>query len=98
VELNRYALPCTASRTRRDKSDEQSAQAREAMQGALNEAKDRAQQVLSEVQEEASQQGLTVEAAKEAASSVAGKFGTWPVARQRSRQKTFHASTGSFAS
>jgi hypothetical protein len=52
---------------------ERGAQARAAVQSALNEAKDRAQEVLSGVQDEATRQGLTMEAAKEAASSIAGK-------------------------
>jgi hypothetical protein len=71
---------------------ERGAQARESVQGALNEAKDRAQEVLSEVQEEASRQGLTVEAAKEAASSVAGKLRNVADSASEAAKKTFTAS------
>jgi hypothetical protein len=77
---------------------ERGAQAREAMQGALNEAKDRAQEVLSEVQEEASRQGLTVEAAKEAASSVASKVRTVAGSAGKAAKKPITASSGSSAS
>jgi hypothetical protein len=77
---------------------EQGAQARETVQGALNEAKDRAQEVLSEVQEEASRQGLTLEAAKEAASSVAGKLRNVADSAGEAAKKPFTASTGSSAS
>jgi hypothetical protein len=44
------------------------------VEGVLSDVKDRAQEVLSDVQEEASRQGLTPEGAKEAASSVASKL------------------------
>jgi hypothetical protein len=53
---------------------ERGAQARDAIEGVLTDVKDRAQDVLSEVQDEASRQGLTVEGAKAAAASVAGKL------------------------
>jgi hypothetical protein len=52
---------------------ERGAQARDAITGAFDDVKDRAQEVLSDVQEEATRQGLTLDAAKEAASSVARK-------------------------
>lgn len=54
---------------------EQGEAARDALQGAVDDAKDRARAVLSDVQEEAARQGLTVDAAKEAASTVAGRAG-----------------------
>jgi len=74
---------------------ERGAQARDAVQGALNEAKDRAQEVLSEVQEEASRQRLTVEAAKEAASSVASKLRNVAGSASEAAKKPFTASTAS---
>jgi len=52
---------------------EQGDAARNALKGVVDEAKDRALEVVSEVQEEASRQGLSLDAAKEAASAVAGK-------------------------
>ena len=48
--------------------------ARNALQEAVGDAKDRGRKVVSEVQEEATRQGLTLEAAKEGASTVADKF------------------------
>src|SRR4029078_309830 len=77
---------------------ERGAQAREAVQGALNEAKDRAQELLSEVKEEASRQGLTVEAAKGAASSVASKLRNVAGSASEAAKKPFTAPTGSSAS
>lgn len=47
---------------------------RETLKDLASEAKDRAGQVLSEVQEEAGRQGLTIDAAKDAAKTVAGKM------------------------
>lgn len=52
---------------------ERGAQARDAMHEVIEDAKDRAQEVLSDVQEEASRQGLTMDAAKEAALLVGKK-------------------------
>ena len=77
---------------------ERGAQAREVVQGALNEAKDRAQEVLSEVQEEASRQGLTVEAAKGATSSVASKLRNVVGSAGEAAKKPFTASTASSTS
>ena len=73
---------------------ERGAKAREAMTGALDEAKDRARVVLSEVQEEASRQGLTLETAKEAASSVAGKVRNVAESASEAAKKPFTAATG----
>jgi hypothetical protein len=74
---------------------ERGAQARGAVQDALNETKDRAQEVLSELQEEASRQGLTVEAAKGAASSVGSKLRSVAGSAGEAVKKPFTASTGS---
>jgi hypothetical protein len=52
---------------------EKSAAARSALKDAANEVTDRARDVVSEVQQEASRQGLTLDTAKEAASAVAEK-------------------------
>lgn len=52
---------------------ERGAQARDAITGVFDDVKDRAQEVLSDVQEEATRQGLTLDAAKEAVSSVASR-------------------------
>jgi hypothetical protein len=74
---------------------ERGAKVREAMQGVLEDAKDRAQEVLSEVQAEASRQGLTVEAAKEAASSVAGRLRNVAGSASDAAKKPFTASGSS---
>jgi hypothetical protein len=52
---------------------EKSAAARSALKDAANEVTDRARDVVSEVQQEASRQGLTLHTVKEAASAVAEK-------------------------
>jgi hypothetical protein len=49
--------------------------ARETLQGMVGEAKNQARQVVSDVQDEAARQGLTVDAAKDAAKAVASKVG-----------------------
>jgi hypothetical protein len=54
---------------------EKGAAAREALQGMVGDAKNQARQVVSDIQEEASRQGLTVDAAKDAAKAVANKVG-----------------------
>lgn len=47
--------------------------AREKLKDAVDEAKQRGRRVLSDVQEEATRQDLTIDAAKDAATAVAGK-------------------------
>jgi hypothetical protein len=62
---------------------------REAAQGAFEEAKERAQGVISEVQAEASRQGLNMDAAKEAASTVADKVKAVAGTTQEAIKKPF---------
>ena len=49
---------------------------REQLQGVADKAKDRARRVVGDVQDEAARQGLTLDAAKDAAKSVATKVGS----------------------
>jgi hypothetical protein len=68
---------------------DQGAAAREKLQGAVDEAKDHARKVVSDVQEEAARQGLTLNAAKDAAKSVAGKVGNVAGAARESVARPF---------
>ena len=70
---------------------ERGAAARETLQGAVDEAKDRARQVASAVQEEAVGRGLTLDAAKDAAKSVAGKVGNVADAARESVTRPFRS-------
>jgi hypothetical protein len=72
---------------------EHGAAARETLQGVADEAKDRARKVVSDVQEEASRQGLTLDAAKDTAKSVAGKVGNVAGAARDSVAKPFKSTS-----
>jgi hypothetical protein len=79
--------------TEREWIGERGAQARDAIEGVLTDVKDRAQEVISGVKEEASRQGLTVEGAKEAASSVASKLRNVAGSATDAAKKPFTSST-----
>jgi hypothetical protein len=63
--------------------------ARNALDGAVEDAKTRARNVLSEVEDEAVRQGFTMGAAREAASSVADKVKTVAGVAQEAVKKPF---------
>jgi hypothetical protein len=70
----------------------QGAAARETLQGVADEAKDRARKVVSDVQDEAARQGLTSDAVKLAANSVAAKVGKVAGAARKSVPRPFKSS------
>jgi hypothetical protein len=66
---------------------------RETLQGMVGDAKDQARQVVSDIQDEAARQGLTLDAAKDAAKAVASKVGNVAGAARNSVTQPFKSPT-----
>lgn len=76
---------------------ERGTRVREVLTGAFDVAQERAGEVLSDLQHEASRQGLTLDAAKEAAAAVAGKVRTVVDSASAAATKPAAATTSSDA-
>jgi hypothetical protein len=72
---------------------EKGAAAREKLQGLANDGKDRLQQVMADVRDEADRQGLTPDAAKSAAAEIGEKVKTVAGAARQSATRRFSQSS-----